>query len=696
MVVMPFMKLFAACLLSLSLSLSAYAGQSPSAMTQPSSLSNAYPPELRKLHENIVTDELSRKPSSDAVKALVTRLQNDGSWIDIDYANQERGGWPAAQHLSRLLDMARAYRNPQSKLKGDPALAQALHAGINYWLEHDFQCPNWWYPEIFVPMTLGPVMLLMEEELTAEETTRGLVLLDRAKIGMTGQNKVWLAGNVLVKALLIKDTDLARQAADAIKSEFVVGPTEGIQADGSFHQHGAQLQMGNYGLAYAGEMPHWIAILRNTPFQTDEAALTILRNYLLNGLQWMTWKHAVDISCCGRQLFPGSQTGKAANVARCLSFMPTIDPAHASDYQRASDYQSLSGNRHFWRSDIQIHRTPDYYFSVKMSSKRVVGSESCNSENLLGFYLGDGAAFLYQTQKEYDNIFPFWNWKRIPGTTTLQDGAPLPLPNKQRMMQEFVGGVSDGAQGIAALDYKRRNLWARKAWFLFGDQIVCLGAGIHSTNRSAVATTINQSYLVGPIEVGCAGQGTPLVGPTHTTLKLDWLLHDNVGYLFPGGTEVVVEAGPVKGSWHRVASRYPDKVETADLLTLGINHGKAPQEGTYGWIIVPHASSTQLADLTRKPPFAIVNRPDRQEVAQSDRSIVGLVFYEAGVSDLVPGMSVSEPCLVMLKKVGDATTAWVSDPTQKLLKLQLTYGGRTVEVSLPTGELAGSSVSVKL
>ena len=657
---------------------------------------NAYPQELRQLHENIVTDELSRTPSLGAVKALVTRLQKDGSWNDIDYASQERGGWPAAQHLSRLLDMVRAYRNPPSKLQGDPALAKAIRASLDYWLEHDFQCPNWWYPEIFVPKTLGPVMLLMEDELTPEQKTRGLVLLDRAKIGMTGQNKVWLAGDVLVKALLLKDVSLARQAADAIKSEFVVGPDEGIQADGSFHQHGAQLQMGNYGLAYAGEMPHWIAILRGTPFQTDEAALAILRNYLLDGLQWITWKHGVDISCCGRQLFPKCQVSKADGVARSLSYMPTIDPDHATDYQHASDYRNLSGNRHFWRSDIQIHRTPDYYYSVKMSSKRVVGSESCNSENLLGFYLGDGASFLYQSQKEYDNIFPFWNWKKIPGTTTLQDLAPLPLPNKQRMMQEFVGGVSDGVQGIAALDYKRRNLWARKAWFLFGDQIVCLGAGIHSTNRCAVATTINQSYRVGQIEASCAGQLISFAEPTNTTIKVDWLLHDGVGVLFPGGSEVVVEAGPVNGSWHRVASRYPEKVETADLLTLWINHGIAPQDGSYCWLVVPHATPTRLAELASKPSFSIVNRTDRQEVASTDGSLAGLVFYQAGASDLVPGTSVDEPCLVMIKKHGGSTTAWVSDPTQKLLKLHLTYGGRTVEVALPTGEFAGSSVSVKL
>ena len=104
-------------------------------------------------------------------------------------------------------------------------------------------------------------------------------------------------------------------------------------------------------------------------------------------------------------------------------------------------------------------------------------------EVITGYYLGDGATYLYQSGKEYKNIFPYWNWKKIPGTTTLQDDEPLPelTASGYRIPSDFVGGVSDGSDGIAVLDYNRLGVDAKKSWFIFNDQIVCLGAGVHSS-----------------------------------------------------------------------------------------------------------------------------------------------------------------------------------------------------------------------
>ena len=69
-----------------------------------------------------------------------------------------------------------------------------------------------------------------------------------SSFGMTGQNKVWLAGNVLIRALLQNDWQLAKEARKVIASEITLGQKEGINADWSFHQHGPQQQFGNYGL----------------------------------------------------------------------------------------------------------------------------------------------------------------------------------------------------------------------------------------------------------------------------------------------------------------------------------------------------------------------------------------------------------------------------------------------------------------
>ena len=151
----------------------------------------------------------------------------------------------------------------------------------------------------------------------------------------------------------------------------------------------------------------------------------------------------MDISSCGRQLFVNSPETKATSLSTSMKKMTVLDPEYSDAYKKADNYLTLSGNRHFWRSDVQVHRNNDYYFSVKMCSERVIGAESCNSENLQGYYMGDGATFLYQTGEEYRNIFPFLDWKKIPGTTTQQDNDPLPVLTARgyRIESDFVGGV---------------------------------------------------------------------------------------------------------------------------------------------------------------------------------------------------------------------------------------------------------------
>ena len=79
----------------------------------------------------------------------------------------------------------------------------------------------------------------MDDALTAEERAGVVKLMQESGIRMTGQNKVWLAECVLMRALLEGKAPDARAARDAIASEVALSKTvEGIQADWSFHQHG--------------------------------------------------------------------------------------------------------------------------------------------------------------------------------------------------------------------------------------------------------------------------------------------------------------------------------------------------------------------------------------------------------------------------------------------------------------------------
>ena len=674
-----------------------------------------YSADLKQLHQNIVNEFLNSPLQTDTLQTLCDKLLPNGSWPGIDYASKQRGSWPTVLHLSYINTFSKAYQKPGSAFYHDLKMRETILKALNYWLDNDFQCPNWWYPEIGVPMQLAPILILMENELSADQLLKGIKILDRAKIRMTGQNKVWLSGNVLMKSLLLRDTEMIRKAAQSIQEEMKVSLSEGIQPDGSFHQHGPQIQFGNYGLAYVGDMIKWIRILRNTPFYFDESKLNILRNYLIDGQQWITWKNQMDISACGRQLFINAQTGKAQNLANDFKQMEALDPNFVAVYKKANRYETLSGNKHFWRSDFQIQRTPDYYFSVKMCSERVLGAESCNNENIRGYYLGDGATYLYQSAKEYENIFPFWDWKKIPGTTTHQDDKELPVltAGGYHIPSNFVGGVSDGKSGVAVMDYVRDGVSAKKAWFIFNDQIICLGAGITSNTGIPVTTSVNQSFLKGEVIVKTQEEKL-LSAESSETFSPRWILHDGAGYYFPNGGNLKLETKTVTGSWNRVALMYKDEPIKAGIFKLWVEHGANPAGQTYAYCIVPQATKAKMQQMETKPNFQILNNDTNiQSIVSADQNLGGIIFYKAGKSKLFGGIETDQPCVIMVKREGNGLTVSISDPTQKLAKITLILGGKyqtsiagvavnhvqnksEFTINLPSGDEAGKTVSVTL
>lgn len=640
---------------------------------------------------------------------LARTLREDGSWREVNYTDTTRGGWLPYDHVGRVYAMVRAYKSPGSGVAGDPQLRQAIHKALGYWLEKDFQCPNWWYNVIGVPQTMGSIAILMRDELTPAEYD-GIVnrILPRGKIGMTGQNRVWVAGITLVRGLMMKDHALVSDAARVIGEEIRVTTAEGVQPDFSFHQHGPQLQFGNYGLSFAGDSAMWMKIFSGTPFAFPGEKLDILHDYLLEGQSWVIWKGMMDISSCGRQLDSGAQRGKGRAVARVMELMSQLDPARAAQYQahlkRNADggANDLLGVRHFWRSDVMVQRAPGYYASVKMASRRVIGAELVNSENVSGYHLADGALYVYRSGAEYEDIQPVWDWQRLPGTTCAQlaDGTPR-LKKRYMIDSDFVGGVTDGTLGCAALDYVRDGMRARKAWFFVDGAIVCLGAGIASEGAAPVATTVEQRWLKGDVTLGVGGREVKLEKDAAAPAGVNWAWHDGVGYLFPQGGKLALRAGEQRGSWRKVEEKNsvsPREV-AGDVFLAYFDHGVQPKGEGYAYVLLPGAPLESMRERAGRPGVETLENTARlQAVRAAEGRVIQAVFYEAGRLACGGGktIAVDRPCLAQLDARGGKARLIVADPTQKLERVSVTVDGKSREVTLPRGGEAGKSVTVEL
>ena len=266
--------------------------------------------------DQMVVELFQRQTSpQNAIKKYLTEQKDDGTWPDINYRDQKRSGWEPRVHTERTLELAKQYTNSQSPYYHSQTVETAIHKALQYWFTAKPVCPNWWYNEIGCPKTLGNVFLLMEKQLSPDEKKAAIAVMEQARFGMTGQNKVWLAGNVLTRALLQDDKALAKQARDSIASEIVTGQAEGIQPDWSFHQHGTQQQFGNYGLAFLASMSFYSGVFAGTSLALNDEQLETVRRLTDEGYRWTLWKGKMDISALGRQFFQQAQVHKGLATA---------------------------------------------------------------------------------------------------------------------------------------------------------------------------------------------------------------------------------------------------------------------------------------------------------------------------------------------------------------------------------------------
>jgi chondroitin AC lyase len=266
------------------------------------------------------------------------------------------------------------------------------------------------------PKKMGKMLLLMETELAPEQMAGGLRIMARSQLRRTGQNLIWLAENTITRSVLAGDTM-------AVAAEIRVTEDEGIQADFSFHQHGAIIYAGGYGRGFSLDGSQLALLAHETRFAFPQEKMDVLADYILDGQQWMIWGDTFDYSVTGREI---SRRGISARslIAACerMQQLPSgrdVEFAAFARHIQGEDAPGLSagGNRYFWHSDFMVHRRPDWYASVKTASDRTLATETGNNENLQGYHLGQGVTLFMRRGEEYEGLFPLWDWHKLPGIT---------------------------------------------------------------------------------------------------------------------------------------------------------------------------------------------------------------------------------------------------------------------------------------
>ncbi|MHB1034809.1 MAG: polysaccharide lyase 8 family protein [Pirellulales bacterium] len=665
----------------------------------------------RRILETLIPTPDARRDVAGRARRLVRALQPDGLWPDVDYTDRDPASWKPSAHARNLVTLAKAYRAPGQDLAGNAELLAKIRTAFDAWVRLDPRCPNWWYNEIGVPMMIGDFAILMGDDLSAPQRAAAVEILKRSKWARwTGQNLVWGTSVQIVRGCLEDSPAVVREAYDRMYREIRIAADgeEGVQADYSFHQHGALLYSGGYGAGFSLNSSYFIELADGTSLVPPPEARRILESYLLDGQQWMIRGRVFDYGVTGRELTrPGKNAASLATAAERMARLGGPRAAEMAAFARRLSGKGtetpISGNRHFWRSDYMAHHRAGYFASVRMFSTRLLSTDGfINGENKKSHHLADGANLLYRTGEEYRDIFPVWDWLRVPGTTCQQNTPLVPREVNHRGATTFVGGVSDGVCGAAAMHLATGKLEARKAWFFFDDVYACLGAGISCPTDNAVLTSVNQCRLAGPVTI--SGQNDPMPEGERQLSGPAWVHHDSVGYVFPRPAAVHVARRAQTGAWSDIGVGSSKRIGL-DVFSLWLDHGARPDGAGYEYVVLPGIDAKTTADRAASLPVVILaNTPKLQAVSDRRSNRIGAVFAAPAALESQPRIAVDQPCLVLASRAGNTMRIAVSNPENKPLTVEVEIGlaldgaettaagNSRVRFDLPGGLDAGRSV----
>lgn len=527
------------------------------------------------------------------------------------------------------------------------------------------------------------------------------------------------------------------------------GYNSGFYPDGSYLDHIKVPYLGAYGIEFMKGGAKIPSLLAGTPWKYPEQVQDNLESYIVEGFGNGMYKGMMLDCLKGRSVSRPASSNQAAGREAMMIILQIVDSfsqeakettlsalkawleedegfidslvgaenmaikKKAKEILEDTSIQSNVAPIHksYPLMDRAVHRIEDYLFALSMYSERIQNTEIMNDENRFGWHQNNGMTYIYDEDKQYtENYWNTVNPLRLPGTTVVPvnigtgkpDGSGFAQGGDFCSKESWVGGTSIGNYGVSGMSFSGEtqgiagdapvsyapDLKGKKSWFMFDDEIVCLGAGITNKNMELpVETTIENKKLRkdGSNQLLVNGEKTEIPVKEANVKELvertadisgtsfeqvNWAhLEGNqsvgTGYYFPEeNTEIQVRRGQTTGSWKDVGTFEGESTEK--YLEMWVDHGQNPENASYSYVLLPETSAEETENYAQAPKVTILeNSSEVQAVRHETLKITGINFWqEQGGS--IDGITSDKAASVMLQETEQGTVkVSVSDPTMK-------------------------------
>jgi len=511
---------------------------------------------------------------------------------------------------------------------------------------------------------------------------------------------------------------------------------DGFYSDGSFVFHSSNATSGSlpyvgglpynsgYGISLLDILPSTLQMLSGSSWDMTNysSSWTNLFTWVYQTFEPIVYKGAALSLCDGRQrVYSSGEHGHGhtvlEDVLRISSFAPPADATRMQSMVKywaqqdtyypfiancsfpllpaaemllansnVSPLPELTGNFIYPNMDSMVHLKSGWGFGVVGYSTRRFNYESINNENYWGWHQGDGETYIYNndlgqysagTSPDY-----FWwtvNPYRLPGTTV---DSQQKLTNSQAFRtlstESWMGGTSYGGYGAFGMQLNDANalknpLVAKKSWFLFDNEVVCLGAGITSTSNDIIESIVENRMLstTGTDAFSLNGTNFPTtLGTSNSVPGVNWahltgrVTGSDISYYFPTPATLQVLRETRTGSQSLVMTNGSTTTVSNNYLTFWFNHGAKPTNATYSYVLLPGYSSSNAAAYASNPSVTFLeNSTNAQSVQQTQLGVTAANFWN-NATYTSGGITVNSKASVLVQSNGAYIDLSISDPTQ--------------------------------
>ncbi|WP_336215227.1 polysaccharide lyase family 8 super-sandwich domain-containing protein [Nonomuraea sp. LPB2021202275-12-8] len=693
-----------------------------------------------------------------------------------------------------LYEIALATRTPGSQLIDDLAAQRRVADGLSWLHERHYgdqsagYYGNWHNWEIGISTHVSRTLVLLADRLREERpdlTATYIASMDAylrtGKNGdvdldsrfHTGANLADITANRILQGALTGDDARVGKAISDQATVFATidpynlrhGVTDGYYRDGSFIQHHSVAYTGSYGRILLTRVVQTLKMLQGATDDGGADLASVVYRWIADGFAplifegWMmeiVKGRAVSRTATGyadvgviveaiADLADHVEAGDALALKKYVKHLPAADTAAFVSPVSIAGYAAIRADSAIPAADLNppercvafnamdrtVHRRPGYAFALARSSDRISKYEYMNGENLMPWFQGDGAHYLYlagEDQREvygvdyYTAVSPY----RLAGITAPVEerrtvpelygrfwydnpGHPLNFTSSSESQNTYVyfprggnafsGGATLGAYGAAGMvqsddaaytakqadilpdDFVAyRNARATRSWFMLDDEIVVLAAGVSGQGGRAAVTTVDSRIAAPGDAIALTGEGWKGgAWQAGDTAPPRWLRYANgtrgtaVGYAFLTRQPVGAGLETVTRSRRAVRTANPDTSVTKNVFTASVTHPATGDVPALAYALVPNATEARLRGYADGPLTVLANNRHVQAIKHETLDIVAANVFADGPRH-AGRLLIDGPASVIVQS-GERTTVALSDPTMRRDRVSVVVHG---------------------